>query len=76
MNPTIELCPLDSTNGQSISSGLRIGAGTRKTLTHAKTQSWSRNSKAVALIQRDFEIGKNFIFKMDTDNKIKDNFTQ
>lgn len=53
MNPTIELCPLDSTNGQSISSGLPgIGAGTRENTDPCENSTpWSGNGKAAALFK-------------------------
>lgn len=51
MNSTIELCPLDSTNGQSIQSGLLgIGAGTRANIDPCKNSTpWSGNGKVAAL---------------------------
>jgi len=53
MNPTIELCPLDSTNGQSISSGLPgIGAGTRENTDPCENSTPSSgNGKAAALFR-------------------------
>lgn len=54
MNPTIELCPLDSTNGQSISSGLPgIGAGTRENTDPGKNSTpWSGNGEAAVYPER------------------------